>query len=465
MPKEINRLFPSGAEHTIYVASISDFIPYVWSDPNQLRMSARTQTSITKNVYVWNMYLLAKTIQSNLSTNQSSLVEWAYLDNTSIFSPLWCKDHDSDAGQPISALPTHFSVNVFNTFNSDKNIFRAGLTFHPLVNQNPVTTYTYSDTENTTLQSILYADTVSYPAELIVWQSMIVPAFPMCITNSFQNVVNFGPLFAEHIQISTEGIEGPVTISAKYAGSKAILMPTIGVDYGDSSPDGISYFKAEYPDITQRDVTLITNDGSNSDNTTTVDEYEAYRSANIRDCMILWEQASSDGTTSWNNFDDLQSAYQDSDWFDDNGLLTIKIKGMSLTVTQELEFTAVGDEGRNAMFGPKYVAINTRAVNGTINLFMPQDIYNRVLGIRYPGYAFAMYFGGPFLFILPNVDLQEPSAKFTAAGVDVTLNFIARAAPNAQTTVPYQYFLGDLSVGNFSEFLIPTDVIEATNNE
>jgi hypothetical protein len=475
MLNQFNRIFPSGAEHLVYICSISDFIPFVWNDTSQLKMSARNGTSTTKPVYVWNMHLLANSIQSNLSAGNSKLLEWAYVDNTDIFFPIWCKEKSTNGGSPISRLPTHFTVNTFNTFNSNKNFFSSEITFHPLINADPVFQYSYSNStnDNQVQQSFLYGDTISYQAESIVWQSMVVPALPICITDSYPNSADFGPLFAENINITTSGIDSPVTIGAKYAGSKALLMPVIGINYGDNGDGGISYFKGEYPPLITRDAPFqdisvdntgdSTNSTSGSDvfgnSTLTIDEYEPYRVANIRDCMILWQEATNNVISPWLNFNDVQNAWENSVWFDDNGFLTIKIKKISLNVQQSLEFTATSDEGRKAAFGPKYVAIGERNVTGTIEMFMPEDIYNRTLGIRFPSYALAMYFGGAFLFIMPNVDFQDPSVTVTTSGVSIVLNFIARAVPGAATTVPYNFFIDNLQVSNFSEFLILSDII------
>lgn len=479
MPKIYNRLFPSGAEHVVYVASISDYIPSVWSDKSQLRMSTRNRTSVTKNVYVWNTHALAYAIKSRLSLGTNKLKGWSYIDNKDIFTPIWSKKHDTGAGQPIKKMPTHFTVSPFNTFSSNENVFDVNFDFHPLVNLDGVTQYSYAEDPEIIQQSHLYGNTVSYIGERIVWQSMIVPAFPVLITNSVPNVNNFGPCFAEMINLSVGSINSPVNVTAKYKGSKALLLPTIGEEYLASNRGDISYYKAKYPAVTEREVEI---GGANAENVvpegepnqegneTTIKEYEAYRTANIRDCMLLWEPASADGTTPWRNFREVEKAYKESVWFDNHGFLKVKILGMTLNLSQQQKYTATADEGRRAMFGPKYVAIGERSVTGSIEMFMPQETYNRTLGIRFPSYSLAMYFGGPFLFIMPNVDFQEPKVSIEPGGVKVSMNFIARAAPYAKTTVPPEYFWGYLDVGDFSEFLIPFDIVypdeeEDTNNE
>lgn len=477
--KKQNRIFPAGVEHNAFLASVSDAMPYIWNDINQLRMNLHNNGSTTKPLYVWDMHRLSKSILQKLSKKRKKLKDWPYLDNTDIFSPIWCSSYKSDAGSAIiEPLQTNFTVNSLRTFNSNRNIFRVQLSYHPLIDLNAVTSYTFSDQTNIPQQSLLYGTSESYNAELVAWQSAIVPGFPILITNSLPEHAHFGPLFMEQFGISTSEMRA-ISVQSSYVGSKAVMMPNIYEDFWPNNEEKpneqLSYKKAPYPArfTTEYDLSEpyqnfnkdepAENDIQQSDDQAqiTVEEYHAYRTANLNDCMAIWTYNKDDAEIlPWTNFQEVKEAFEQHFWFDQHGQLKVRIRNISLNIAQNLDFTSTGTSALDDMLGPKYVAVTNRQVSGSIQLFIPHAIFNRERGLRYPGHSLALYFGGPFLFIMPNVDFQEPIITGSTGGFIVDMNFNASAAPGAQTEVPYEYFQKEYDVGDFSEFLVPFDILE-----
>ena len=210
----------------------------------------------------------------------------------------------------------------------------------------------------------------------------------------------------------------PVTIDVSFLGGKALkceILPATSF---------------ELISIDQEDVDLSASDL----------DYRHYRSANITDCSL--------DMSSWRSHEEMLAAIS-VETEQEKTKPYHRIVSMAMSIDQEVNFEVTSPKPPlSNEHGPRFASVSRRRVSGSIRLYSPEKDY------KYPtSSALTLYFGGTWLFPMPNVDWQKPKSSVKAGdGYVHTLEFIARAAPNAITKG-----FSDESAGYpVSEFDIPT---------
>jgi len=329
--------FPRTSQQQICLLSLTDYMPGIWNDTNQVRLGLRkriNRISPIRSAYIWDMHRLANGLQKTSGG-------FGTVPNTAAWQP----------------LETGASAAIFGEF--------------------------------------------------LVWQAMVYPGMPFLVGSSILSTSHFGPVFAESIslQVSGSGDLSPVSCSVRLSGGRSIVSPPVSRDV--FTGDAYSF---------------------------------AYRTATLMDCGIASEaifDIESLRESMTKNFDGADERFI----------------GMNLQVSQAIKVTATCNNGiQSDKHGPRFASIENRQVKGTI------EFYSRNRRIDFPvrsngsSSSLTMYFGGPFLFIMENVDWQQPKLSAKAGkGFVHTLDFIARAAPQALSLI-----IPGIDTGTASEFSIPS---------
>lgn len=377
--------FPRTSQQQICLLSLTDYMPGIWNDTNQVRLGLRkriNRISPIRSAYIWDMHRLANGLQKTSGG-------FGTVPNTAAWQPLFVGSFDDDTGSNIySNLPTPFTTTPFTHQTSDKFVYSCNLNLSPML---PLET----------------GASASIFGELLLWQAMVYPGMPFLVGSSILSTSHFGPVFAESIslQVSGSGDLSPVSCNVRLSGGRSIVSPPVSRDVFGG--DAYSF---------------------------------AYRTATLMDCGIASEaifDIESLRSSMTKNFDGADERFI----------------GMNLQVTQTIKVTATCNNGiQSDKHGPRFVSIENRQVKGTI------EFYSRNRRIDFPvrsngsSSSLTMYFGGPFLFIMENVDWQQPKLSAKAGkGFVHTLDFIARAAPQALSLI-----IPGIDTGTASEFSIPS---------
>lgn len=380
--------------------SLTDKDSSIWSDPNQVAMGLyRNNTDAVREVYTWDLRGLGnRGIFSNLKNNDP------------FWYKMWLKSYSDDEGDALyKSLPTIFTVSPFNYLDATAHVYSGSFEFSPLI-------------PNSDINGNQNAET--YDAEYAIWQSMLFPAMPMILSTTLLSRNMFGPVFFKRVAfaVSGEGGLSPVNIDVEFSGGKAIKAPMMDI----APPITIDY------------------------NGTT--DYQAYRTASMIDCLSAQDV-----------FTDLQSLKDYLEPFYELEKIspTNRIIEMKLSMTQDVDFIFTGNKGSNSdSDGPRFVEIKNRKVSGSISYFSKNHAILVGTSSTNPDTgSLTMYFGGPFLFPMSNIEWQKPIVKqIPGQGWYHLYNFIARAADNA---IQMGFKTSDLPV---SEFDLGTVILDSSED-
>lgn len=391
---------PSAA-HLVYIMSLTDKDISIWRDPNQVTMGLyRDNPEATREVYTWDLRTLAQRgVFKRLKKTDS------------FWYKLWLKNHNADSGSNVyKSLPTIFTVSPFNHLDATGHVYSGSFSFYPLIIDSETIRNNISET---------------YDAERAIWQGVLFPAMPFLLAGTIEKTDFFGPVFLKKVSFSVGGAGelSPVDINVEFSGGKSIKSPTI--DRVD--PDLISCLN--------------------------ITDYQPYRTASMVDCLSSIELITDleELKTNLAPYHELEKENP-----------TIRILEMKLSMTQDIDFAFTGHKGSSKdEQGPRFAEIKNRKVTGSFKFFSREDaIIMGSSSTNSNSGQLTMYFGGPYLFPMPNVEWQKPIIEqIPGQGFYHVYNFIARAADNA---IQMGFKSSDLPV---SEFDYATVVLDTSEEE
>lgn len=391
----------SAAANLTYIMSLTDKDISIWSDKNQVTMGLlRDNVDAVREVYTWDLRALGK--RGSFSKIKKTDPFWY---------KIWVKEHSGDSGSGIyKPLPTVFAVSPFNYLDATAHIYKGSYDFYPLIPNADFNTIENSET---------------YNAEKAIWQGMLFPAMPMLFATSIAETDMFGPVFFKNISLSVSGESGlsPVSVSVEYVGGKTIKSPTM-----------------------ERSLPSVVNANN-------VTDFHAYRTASMVDCL-----------SALGVFTDLQALKDNLAPFYEleKEAPTTRLIEMKLSMTQDVDFAFTGHKGSSSdAQGPRFAEIKNRKVSGSFTFFSrDKKIIMGTSSTNPDSGQLTMYFGGPYLFPMSNVEWQKPIVRQIAGqGFYHIYNFIARAANNS---IQMGFKTSDLPV---SEFDFPTVVLSTSEAE
>jgi hypothetical protein len=338
---------------------------------NLVEMQLKRRHTSPRPIYNIDMYNLA-------------LIARPYQSNMNLWNKIWTESFNDNSGSSIySRLKTVFPVNIYNKPKTSGYEYKGDFSFSPIIpyleaNVDPVSPMTANNMPYSAVSPTWYS-------EYLIWKASVFPLYPFLITSTIVEHEHFGPVFANKIGFSCSGTGTikDVEIAVNFEGGKSFQSAIIPID-----------------------------------NVPTTNDYKrGYRRANFSDCMVTANLAS-----------DTLTFFQDAQYLFDPQ--TVRMVEISLDITQTFDktftCTSKGDDSK----GTKYMALNDRTVTGSLKYYSKEQY---LYMDETP--TLTMYFGGPFLFSMPNVQWQKPSMIITPGGAGGgyihTFEFIARAAPYA----------------------------------
>ncbi|MEY4332096.1 MAG: hypothetical protein RLZZ196_834 [Bacteroidota bacterium] len=248
-----------------------------------------------------------------------------------------------------------------------------------------------------------FENTTFLDFQQIIYKCMILPGFPLLCASTIDNSYLYGPLFVENCSISVVN-NGAVNISLDLGGSKCLRT-----------------------DIKNQEQ---------------LGDYETFRTLKYYDCMIDFEAHN----TAKSFFKKMKTKNTNS---------IIKIAQMSLSAKNINIYSVTGNHGTDSVeLGPRFTTISSRVVEGSITFIASSSEFLDKTQLENKGVT--LYFGGPFLFILPNIVWQRPKITLTADGLYLhECKFLALATDNAMANAYKAY--NNPEKFDISEFKLPED--------
>lgn len=391
--------------HNIYVIALNDLNNEIYRD---LYNSLGSGFSFNLNKYripgfVWDMYSMVQKLP--ISTRTVELDNFYLTRHTveydeNYFKKLWVSGFEDNPGdQLFKPIKTYYPMAVDNTLSFEKQQYKiSNLNFSPLVSE-----------DGTNEQQ---------SAEDVIYKAAIIPLFPLFFVSSNTSHLSYGPVFMDSLSLSASGMNGlgDVEIKCSFTGGKTLI-----------SPETVPITKPEI----ETDERTIQFDGFAPYE---IQDYKNYRTANLSDCLVsFFEPEKRDHTELKQELFKNLNISQSKDPSKTNYVFTTKtntnkVVSMNLSINQQIGLThtnPVLDDGTYTdVIGPKFAALESRNVTGSITLFNAKlDDYLD----RYPTSSLTMYFGGNFLFHMRDVDWSNPTYSMTPSGSRIhTWNFTAR---------------------------------------
>jgi hypothetical protein len=313
---------------------------------------------------------------------------------------MWVSGFEDNPGdQLFKPIKNYYPMAVDNTLSFEKQQYKiSNFNFSPLVSE-----------DGTNEQQ---------SAEDVIYKAAIVPLFPLFFVSSNTSHLSYGPVFMDSLSLSASGMNslGDVEIKCSFTGGKTLI-----------SPETVPITKPEI----ETDERTIQFDGFTPYE---IQDYKNYRTANLSDCLVsFFEPEKRDHTELKQELFKNLNISQSKDPSKTNYVFTTKtntnkVVSMNLSINQQIGLThtnPVLDDGTYTdVIGPKFAALESRNVTGSITLFNANlDDYLD----RYPTSSLTMYFGGNFLFHMRDVDWSNPTYSMTPSGSRIhTWNFTAR---------------------------------------
>lgn len=391
----------SSGQQSVYLMSMTDYNPGIWLDESQTRIgmcNRKNGLEPIKDTYTWDMHRLA----SGLPLERNGTGFNTLSSTSPYWRPLLVGSYSDDAGSRVfEPLETHFAVAPFTHGLASGHVFDSKMQTSPLI---PLAS-----------GDVLFPYlSLNYLGEVALRQSIIYPGMPMFVGTTTPASRAYGPVFmsSASFSVSGSGSLSPVQVSVDWKGGKVVrspLMPPNAFWDGDVETRGYA---------------------------------NEYRTANMMDCGF--------DTTLQLTPEDLALSMSNSRYWDYEALV-----GMNLSVQQSVKFEyTCPSRGRSDQHGPRFVSISNRVVRGEIT-FTGRDREALFEGMTQGSSGSAtMYFGGPFLFPMQNVDWNKPTTTLNPGKTyDVTYSFVARSCDYAVT----KGFTAATSGYPTSEFYVTTE--------
>ncbi len=238
----------------------------------------------------------------------------------------------------------------------------------------------------------------------ILFKAFILPGYPLLFTSTLENAYLYGPQFIDKISIQVNA-NSPVTIDLETTGGRIL--------FSDKKTAEVLPADSKYRLLKNYDCTF---------------DFKAHK-------------------TSKEFFDAVNSRSED---------LMLKIVSMSLNVDNayDIKATAVHST-ENVLQGPRFFTITERNVTGTLTFIASSSVF--LDKTKSTNKGITLYFGGPFLFIIPNIVWEKPKIKLASTN-DLYIHeyeFIAFAADETLANA-YKAYADDQKF-DISEFILPND--------
>jgi hypothetical protein len=392
------------ASNSIYVMSLTDKDISIWRDPNQVSIGLyRDNVDALREIYTWDLRALAQRgVFKRIKKTDS------------FWYKLWLKNYTADSGSNIyKSLATIFTVSSFNHLDATAHVYSGSFSFSPLIVNKDIV-------ENNTSET--------YDSERAIWQGVLFPAMPYLFAGTIEGTNSFGPTFLKRVSFTVSGENelSPVDISCEFAGGKSMLSPVMD----RQQPQTISYAN-----------------GLN---------FQPYRFGTMIDCL------SAVGV--FTNLEELKENLIPYASIEKETPL-VRIVEMKLSMSQDVEFIFTGHKNSTSdEDGPRFAEITNRKVTGSFKFFSREDSILMGNSETNPDSGeLTMYFGGPFLFPMSNVEWQKPIiTQIPGQGFYHVYNFIARAANNA---IQMGFKSSDMPVSEFDFATVVLDTSEEESEE
>lgn len=424
-----------------YFLSLTDHAPYIWyngGDQNLIQLYKKSYP-ILRKIYEWDMHNLADIVGSGNGYKSVNSNKWF---------PIYLYNFEDDAGTKILApMETAFLINIQNLIQAKQHAYSGNFQFSPLI---PGFGNLSLDTNTGNLLTYS-ANSFVWAAENAIWQCIIFPGMPFLIASSVPWHIHYGPSYITQASFKANGRDNmqPVQINIQFNGGKSFAHN--GNDFPNYISSSVLFNATITPDLfTTPDGNKIINLFPTESTYPSATTWNPYRVATIVDCEA--------GIGIWNSTNEfLQNMFLSSS--PDNN----RIVEMTLDIDQTINLIPVtpvkvkqaGAIQRSDKHGPRFVEIINRTVTGSITF------WSRNTQIFIPKSSpLTLFFGGPFIFPMSNVDWTDRSFTIDpAGGYTHTYNFTARAADGALTAGFTQeaagYPISEFSVASVSIFNFP----------
>jgi hypothetical protein len=389
----INGIYPASG-HNIYVCELAPF-----NNPSLYYQQLKSFGGyrIAKNTtgsrsHLWDLYLLSANMSNRASHSSGNFFYKRFSLNE--YKPLFCSNFTDNAGENIYQPVQNFSgLSVLNHPTFSNYQYSGNFSFNPIISTN---------------------FNQQYAAEVVMYRASFIPLYPLIFCSSIPTHVSFGPAFLSNFQINVDGTDqlGDVEISCSLVGGRSVISP-VGVGVSRPFING-NYIKMNT--LNPEDNQLNTLEANNFQN--------KYRAINLSDCAFY--QGLFTGDAAFINF-----GYAVQRSYNSNTMPVYKIVSMSLSVQQSIDFTYTypGYSFGNNLYefydvaGPRFAALSSRRVTGSIKLFSPQN-YSF---INTNASSLTLYFGSVFFYTMKNVDWQQPTVTISPGrGYFIEYNFTVR---------------------------------------
>ncbi len=391
-------------KHSFYTIALSDLNRLIHRDLFN-SLGSGFAFNINKYVvpgFVWDMYGMVRKLPV---TERTIALDNFYFTRSTIeyderyYKRLWINGFNDDPGsklfQPLSSFYPLALDNSLSFVNQQYSL--NNFSFNLLVSEN--------------------GENDQEPGENNIYKAAIVPLFPLFFVSSNAGHLSYGPIFMNDFEIRVSGMDSlsEVEVNCSFVGGKTLISP-------ESVPRTIPYV-----DVNEKTVEY------GDDEPYTINDYKNYRTVNMSDCLISLLKPTKRKILNMKSelFKSLNFE-QSTDESTTNYVYTtkspVKIVGMSLKITQDISLThtvPLLEDGNSAdVIGPKFAALKSRIVTGTITLFNAN--LNDYLD-KYATSSLVMYFGGNYLFHMRDVDWSNPVYSMTPNGGRIhTWSFTAR---------------------------------------
>lgn len=391
-------------KHSFYTIALSDLNRLIHRDLFN-SLGSGFAFNINKYVvpgFVWDMYGMVRKLPV---TERTIALDNFYFTRSTIeyderyYKRLWINGFSDDPGsklfQPLSSFYPLALDNSLSFANQQYSL--SNFSFNLLVSEN--------------------GENDQEPGENNIYKAAIVPLFPLFFVSSNAGHLSYGPIFMNDFEIRVSGMDSlsEVEVNCSFVGGKTLISP-------ESVPRTIPYV-----DVNEKTVEY------GDDEPYTINDYKNYRTVNMSDCLISLSRPTKRKILNMKSevFKSLNFE-QSTDESATNYVYTtkspVKIVGMSLKITQDISLThtvPLLEDGNSAdVIGPKFAALKSRSVTGTITLFNAN--LNDYLD-KYATSSLVMYFGGNYLFHMRDVDWSNPVYSMTPNGGRIhTWSFTAR---------------------------------------
>ena len=370
--------------HNIYVAT-SGFSPSFLSVGGRRYNGNYNKTA----AFIVDMYFLVKGLGTNITNFSGS------------YKPIFCESFNDNAGDAIYKQLSNFtglSLHNHPVFTEQK--YTANFSYSPLVSLN------YNEQED---------------AENILYVASKVPMVPLFLCSSIPSHKTYGPAFINRFSISVDGTSSAsdVKIQVGLIGGKAFRSPAgVALKNSTNVRAGFKKFHTDIIKMKDLEFKILDEEGVTKASPKNEDFLNKYRAMNLTDCAF--------DKISCTSVQDFLTKISQK-FLSQAEVPKTKLVSMSLDINNniDLNFTYPMIDLTQFAFddvGARYAQLSSRSVSGSVKFFSFEDTLpwnnNNII---------TMYFGGPYIYCIKNVDWQNPVVTISpGSGYFHEYKFVAR---------------------------------------